>query len=81
MTEERQIKIAVIGATAAVELVEPAAPEREGQDHAGRVIVGVLNISLFQEGKTQTEARFDIVRVFAKQVAKDLFGFLEVTFA
>src|SRR5689334_3999464 len=50
-------------------------------DHTRSVVVSRLQIALFELGETQAQPSFDVVRVFVEQLAKDLFGLLEVAFA
>src|SRR5215208_7938039 len=50
-------------------------------DYSRSIIVSRLQISLFQQGKTQTEPGFNVVRVFVEQVAKDLLSLKIVAFA
>src|SRR5829696_4751726 len=50
-------------------------------DYSRSIIVSRLQISLFQQGKTQTEPGFSVVRVFVEQVAKDLLSLEIIAFA
>src|SRR5688500_19293875 len=50
-------------------------------DHPRRVVVGALEVSLLQQRKTETEACFDVLAVFAQQVTEDLFSLRVLAFA
>src|SRR2546423_92671 len=55
--------------------------KRIEHDHSRGVIVSALQTSLFQQGETQTQARFNVMRILVEEVTKDLFSLLVVAFA
>src|SRR5688572_7519175 len=55
--------------------------KRSLHDHSRCVVVSTLKLSLLQECKTQTEARFNVLTILDEQVTEDFFSLRVFAFA